>query len=303
MGDLGFIGLGRMGHNMVKRLLADNHEVAVFDRNPGKVKELVSKGAAGSESIKELVESLTKPRVIWVMVPSGNPVNEVINELKELLDKDDIVIDGGNSNFHETMSRAAELKEKGVTMMDVGTSGGLSGADKGYCMMIGGDKEAYDKIEPIIKSLCMTDGYAYISGSGSGHYVKMIHNAIEYGMMQSIAEGFDLIANGRFRNLDLRKISRLWNHGSIISSFLLSMAEQAFTNDPGLKSLKPYVDDSGEGRWAVKEAVEQRVPFMVNTQALYSRFASRDDNSMANKLLAAIRREFGGHQVEKKGKQ
>ncbi|MBD3312763.1 decarboxylating 6-phosphogluconate dehydrogenase [archaeon] len=300
MGELGFIGLGRMGNNMVMRLLEDNHKVTVFDQNPGKVKELVSKGAAGSESIKELVSKLSKPRIIWVMVPSGEPVKEVLNELKELLDKDDIVIDGGNSNFHETMSRAAKLKEIGVTMMDAGTSGGLSGADKGYCMMVGGDREAYDEIEPIIKSLCMTDGYAYISGSGSGHYVKMIHNAIEYGMMQSIAEGFDLLANGRFKDLDLEKISRLWNHGSIISSFLLRMAEKAFTNDPELESLKPYVDDSGEGRWAVKEAVEQRVPFMVNTQALYSRFASRDDNSMANRLLAAIRREFGGHSVKKK---
>lgn len=300
MGELGFIGLGRMGSNMVLRLLDDEHEVIVFDQDPEKIKELSAKGASASTSIKDLVGKLSKPRIIWVMVPSGEPVNKVINELSGLLAKGDVVIDGGNSNFKTTMKRAEKLRARGIKILDIGTSGGISGADKGYCMMIGGEKSVYEKVEPIIKSLCMKNGYAYISESGSGHYVKMVHNAIEYGMMQSIAEGFDLLANGRFKNLGLKKISSLWNHGSIINSFLLKMAEQAFNKDPELESLEPYVDDSGEGRWAVKEAVEMRVPFTVNTQALYSRFASRDKNSMANRLLAAIRREFGGHSVKKK---
>jgi 6-phosphogluconate dehydrogenase len=295
--QIGFVGLGKMGGNMVERLLRDKHQIVVFNRTPDKIQETVSKGAAGSSSLKDLTSKLQGRKAVWLMVPSGAPVDQNINDLVPLLSKGDIIVDGGNSYYKDSIRRHDELLTKGIHFIDCGTSGGIWGLKVGYCLMIGGEKDAYQALEPIFKSLAPPDGYLYCGASGTGHLVKMIHNGIEYGMMQAYAEGFDILRASPFK-LDLQKISHLWNQGSVVRSWLLELAELAFEKDPKLEKIEPYVADSGEGRWTVFESIERDVPAPVLTLALQSRFASRDRNSFAHRLLAALRNEFGGHAVK-----
>lgn len=299
--EIGFVGLGRMGRGMVARLLKGKHRVVVWNRSQGPVREMVRKGAVSSKSIEEMISKLkSKTRIVWVMLPAGNVTDSFVQGLSEMLNKGDIIIDGGNSNFHSTISKHKELAKKGIHFVDIGTSSGLAGEKKGYCMMVGGNKKVFSYLKPILSSLCAEKGFEYMGESGSGHYVKMIHNSIEYGMMQSIAEGFNLLKNGSFKNLNMEKIASVWNHGSIIDSYLMQMVENSFKSYGNLNDLKPYVEDSGEGRWAALEAIEQKVPYVANTYALNARYSSRKRSSFAMKLLAAIRNQFGGHRVKKR---
>lgn len=303
--NVGFIGLGRMGKNMVKRMLNSKKiDVFVWNRSPGPVEEVKALGANETSNIKDMINKLDEKniagekKVIWLMLPAGDITESFFKDTLELLSPGDIIIDGANSNFHDTIRRHKEAKKKGILMLDVGVSGGIIAADQGYPMMVGGSKEAYDFCLPIFSSFGREKGYDLVGEEGgSGHYVKMIHNAIEYGMMQAISEGFDLLENGRFKDLDIHQISSMWNHGTVVSSFLMEMVENALKKDPKLK-IKPYVSDSGEGKWAAIEAFEHNVPFTVNGYALNARYISRDDNSLAFRLLAAMRKEFGGHAVK-----
>lgn len=298
---LGFIGLGKMGSNMVKRLLLDNHKVAVWDKNENNIKEAEKAGAFGSSSIKNLVENLKdeKRKIIWLMVPSGKPVDENLDELINLLDKDDIIIDGGNSYYKETMERGIKAAEKGIHYLDCGTSGGVWGLENGYSLMSGGNKDASDYVKPIYETLAPKGGYVYCGKSGSGHFVKMVHNGIEYGMMQAYAEGFELLEKSKF-DLNLTEIAGAWRYGSVVRSWLLDLAVNAFQNDPKLENLEDFVQDSGEGRWTINTAIELEVPAHVITASLYNRFQSRQDESFAMKVLAALRNQFGGHEVKTK---
>jgi len=296
---IGFIGLGRMGLNMVTRLVGGGHEIVAFDVSEKAVSAAVTAGAAGAATIQDLTQRLDAPKVVWVMVPAGKITAGVIAELSGYLGKGDIVIDGGNSNFKDTQSRAATLAEKGVRMLDVGTSGGVWGLKVGYCMMAGGEKEAFDLVEPALKTLAPPEGYLYVGPSGAGHYVKMIHNGIEYAMMQAYAEGFEILEKSPFP-VDLEKVSHLWNQGSVIRSWLLELAELAFADDPRLDKIGDFVSDSGEGRWTVQEAIDLDVPAVGITYALMTRFRSRQDESFAGKVLAALRNQFGGHAVKEK---
>ncbi len=296
---LGFIGLGKMGSNMVLNLLEKKHKITIYDINKKAVESLGKKGATKSHSIKELVSKLPKPRIIWLMIPHQF-VDSTIESMLPFLEKNDIIIDGGNSNYKLSMERARKLKKKNIIFLDVGTSGGEYGARHGACMMIGGNKKAYEKLKPLFRSMCVRDGFFYCGPSGSGHYVKMIHNGIEYGIMQAYAEGFELLNNScKFTNLNLKGIASVWNHGSIISSFLLSKIENALSKDPKLKNIKPYVEDSGEGRWTVENAIECGVSIPVITFSLLNRFKTRNSNPFSDRLLAAMRHEFGGHKIKK----
>ena len=299
--EIGFIGLGRMGKNMVFRLLAKQHKVVVWNRSLDAVQEVASKGGIGSSSIADLCKKLKSPRMVWIMIPQGQPVTDAIDELLPHLHKGDLIIDGGNSRFTDSAKRYEMLKTKGISFMDIGTSGGLAGAKVGYCFMAGGDLESYQRIEPALKDMAIDQGLLYCGPAGSGHYVKMVHNAIEYGMMQAIAEGFELLDQGTYQGkLNLAKVSKLWTHGSIVRGLLMDLCASALKKDPSLAGLKAYVDDSGEGRWSAIEAIDKAVPFTVNTYAVHARFASRQPESFAMKMLAALRNEFGGHEVKKK---
>jgi 6-phosphogluconate dehydrogenase len=286
---------------MVKRLLLDNHKVAVWDKNENNIKEAEKAGAFGSSSIKNLVENLKdeKRKIIWLMVPSGKPVDENLDELINLLDKDDIIIDGGNSYYKETMERGIKAAEKGIHYLDCGTSGGVWGLENGYSLMSGGNKDASDYVKPIYETLAPKGGYVYCGQSGSGHFVKMVHNGIEYGMMQAYAEGFELLEKSKF-DLNLTEIAGAWRYGSVVRSWLLDLAVNAFQNDPKLENLEDFVQDSGEGRWTINTAIELEVPAHVITASLYNRFQSRQDESFAMKVLAALRNQFGGHEVKTK---
>lgn len=299
--QLGFVGLGRMGFNMVSRLLKNGFDdVIVYNRSVEKVNEAEKLGAKGSSSVKELVSVLTpKPRkVVWLMLPAGKVTEDVFQELLSLLDKDDIIIDGGNSNFHDSIRHHEEASKKGIKMLDIGVSGGVVAAERGYAMMAGGSREAYTFVEPVLKLMCADKAFALVGQQGgSGHYVKMVHNAVEYGMMQAIGEGFDLLRNGRFKELNTTDIASLWNHGTIVQSFLMEMVKNALEKDGDLSRIRPFIEDNGEGRWSAIEALEYKVPFTVNTHALYARYTSRDEDSFAFKLVAAMRNEFGGHRV------
>jgi len=297
--QIGFIGLGKMGYNMVLQLLKNGKKVAVYNRSPEKVKTISKKGATGTYSIKELAEKLKSPRIIWLMVPHP-VVDDMIKEVLPHLIKGDIIVDGGNSNYKESVRRAAELKKKGISYLDVGVSGGLAAAKTGYCMMAGGEPETFKKVEPFIKSMCVPNGYGHFGKNGSGHYVKMAHNAIEYGIMQAMGEGYDLIKKGPYKDVDLLKLSNVWNNGSIIRSFLLEMAINAFEHHPDMKDVKGLIPDNGEGLWAVQESLDYKVPFTVNTYALMARFRSRQANTYSDKVVSALRDEFGGHGVAKK---
>jgi 6-phosphogluconate dehydrogenase len=295
---LGFIGLGRMGSNMCRRLIKDGHHIVAYTRTPEKTTELAGEGADPAYSIAELVGKLDKPRIAWIMVPAGDATEAQITELLEHLEPGDTIVDGGNTNFHDDVRRHAELAKHGIRYIDAGVSGGIWGLANGFCLMVGGEPEAVTALEPIFKSLAPVDGYLHTGGPGSGHYVKMVHNGIEYGLMQAYAEGFEILHASDY-SLDLGAISDLWNHGSVVRSWLLELATLAFTsNGQDLEHLKGWVADSGEGRWTVQEAIDHDVPAPVITLSLLTRLRSRQDDSYGAKVLAALRNEFGGHAVK-----
>jgi 6-phosphogluconate dehydrogenase len=285
---IGLVGLGRMGAGMAERLRRNGHEVVGYDRNP-EVSEV--------RSLEELVGALSPPRVVWVMVPAGEPTESTLKELAGLVSQGDILIDGGNSYYKDSVRRANELGARGIRFLDIGTSGGIWGLEVGFCLMAGGPRDAFETVEPVLRTLAPDDGYAHVGPSGAGHFAKMVHNGIEYGMLQAYAEGFTLLHASEFE-LDLRQIAALWNQGSVVRSWLLELAERAFAKSPGLDSLRGYVDDSGEGRWTVLDAVERGVPAGVIAQSLFNRFASREEDSFAMRVIAALRNEFGGHPVK-----
>jgi 6-phosphogluconate dehydrogenase len=296
--QLAMIGLGRMGGNMVQRLLQGGHQVVVFDRSAEAVRAHTGMGAVAAADLADLVARLAPPRVIWVMVPAGQPVESTIDALLPALARGDIVIDGGNSNFKDSKRRAARLAEQGLHFIDAGTSGGVWGLTVGYCLMIGASDEAFARCEPIFRTLAPPDGYAHVGPPGAGHYVKMIHNGIEYGMLQAYAEGYELLHASKDFDLDLQQIAAVWNHGSVVRSWLNELAERAFAKDTELSALRGYVEDSGEGRWTVQEAIDLDVPAPVITLSLLARFRSRQADSFGAKVIAALRNEFGGHAVK-----
>lgn len=295
---IGFIGLGKMGMNMVQRLIDDGHETVAYARTEATVKKAQEKGAIGTKSLQDVVDKLPKPRTIWIMVPAGKATEDTITSFLPLLDEGDILIDGGNSFYKDSIRHAEDLKKRKVSFLDVGTSGGIWGLKMGYCMMIGGEKPVFEQVESLFKSLAPDNGYAYVGPSGAGHYVKMVHNGIEYAMLQGYAEGLQILNAKKEFNLDLKKIANLWNHGSVIRSWLLELAESAFEKDPHLDTIRGYVEDSGEGRWTVAEAIEENVPSPVITLSLLERFRSRQQESFSAKVIAALRNEFGGHAVK-----
>ncbi len=298
---LGMIGLGRMGSNMARRLLGGGHHVVVYDPIKEAVEALVKQGAIGAISIAELVGKLTRLRSVWLMVPSGEPTESTVNTLAAELSPGDIIVDGGNSNYKDSMRRAAALSEKGLVFLDVGTSGGIWGLKEGYCLMVGGDSKAFRQMEPIFQTLAPSpqQGYGHMGPSGAGHFVKMVHNGIEYGLMQAYAEGFELMQAKQEFDLNSAQIAEIWRYGSVVRSWLLDLAAAALLEDPKLEGIEGYVEDSGEGRWTVQESVELAVPMPIITQSLQARFRSRQDQPFASKLLAALRKQFGGHPVRK----
>ena len=296
--DIGFIGLGKMGMNMVTRLTQGGHRVVAYDRTTDLITQAESIGAAGATSIEDLVSKLPKPRAVWVMVPSGDPTEETIRHLWTILDEDDIVIDGGNTKFHDDVRRAADLRKRSIEYVDAGTSGGIWGLQVGFCLMVGGEKGPVSHLAPIFTTLAPENGWAHVGGHGAGHYVKMVHNGIEYSMMQGYSEGFELMSKSEY-NLDLANIADLWMHGSVVRSWLLELAAGALKDDPKLEKLKGYVQDSGEGRWMLMEALDKDVPVPTLSSALFTRFRSRQDESFSEKMLAALRNAFGGHSVKR----
>jgi 6-phosphogluconate dehydrogenase len=296
--DIGFIGLGKMGMNMVTRLSQGGHRVVAYDRTADLITEAESKGATGATSLDDLISKLPQPRAVWVMVPSGDPTEDTIRHLSTILDKDDIVIDGGNTKFHDDVRRAADLHTRSIHYVDAGTSGGIWGLQIGYCLMVGGEKGPVTHLAPIFTTLAPENGWAHVGGHGAGHYVKMVHNGIEYSMMQGYAEGFELMSKSAY-NLDLANIADLWMHGSVVRSWLLELAAVALKDDPKLEGLKGYVQDSGEGRWMLMDALDKDVPVPTLATALFTRFRSRQEESFSEKMLAALRNAFGGHSVKR----
>lgn len=294
--DIGFIGLGKMGMNMVTRLQRGRHRLVVYDRETDLVKQAEGQGCIGASSLADLVGKLNAPRAVWVMVPSGGPTEDTVQTVAALLQPGDIVIDGGNTRFHDDVRRAADLKKRGLHYVDAGTSGGIWGLKLGYCLMVGGEDGPVKHLAPIFQTLAPDNGWAHVGGPGAGHYVKMVHNGIEYSMMQGYAEGFELMAKSEYQ-LDLARIADLWMHGSVVRSWLLELAAGALKEDPRLDKLKGYVQDSGEGRWMIVDAIEKDVPVPTLTTALFTRFRSRQEQSFAEKMLAALRNAFGGHAV------
>jgi 6-phosphogluconate dehydrogenase len=296
---LAMIGLGKMGGNMVERLMKHGHSLVAFDRDAATVAKYQGLGAAGAKDLADIVRQLPSPRVIWIMVPAGKPVDSTIDTLLPLLSKGDILIDGGNSFFKDSMARAERVASQGIRFIDSGTSGGIWGLANGYCLMVGGDRDAVAHCEPIFTALAQEGGYAHVGPSGAGHYVKMVHNGIEYGLLQAYAEGYEILAaSKRFPDLDMRQIAELWQHGSVVRSWLNELAVDAFGKDARLSALKGFVADSGEGRWTVAEAIEEDVPAPVITLSLLMRLRSRQEDSFGAKVIAALRNEFGGHAVK-----
>jgi len=290
----GVVGLGKMGFNMAQHLLECGHELVVFDLSEEPVAALAGSGAVAASSLEELSGKLESPRLIWLMVPAGVPVDNTIDHLAPLLDRGDILVDGGNSHYKDSEQRAVRLKKQGISFLDAGTSGGLEGARHGACIMVGGDKAAYDVIKPLLNDLCVENGYGYMGKSGSGHFVKMVHNGIEYGMMQAIGEGFNLLDASGY-DFDLEEVSRVWAHGSVIRGWLMDLMVQALQKDPKLGYLKGAIADSGEGRWTVEAALEHEVSIPVIAASLFNRFRSRSDENLSDRVVAALRHEFGGH--------
>jgi len=297
--QLAMIGLGRMGGNMVERLMRHGHKLVVFDRSTEAVSKYAGMGATGVDALEKVVGALGTPRIVWIMVPAGDPVDETIATLTPMLKPGDIIIDGGNSNFHDTIRRGTQLAESNIEYIDCGTSGGIWGLENGYCLMVGGSNDAVKRCEPIFTALAPSDGYAHVGPTGSGHYVKMVHNGIEYGLLQAYAEGYEVLhASKIFPKLDLEQISAVWQHGSVVRSWLNELAVTAFSRDQSLSNLKGWVADSGEGRWTVQEAIDLDVPAPVITLSLLTRFRSRQPDSFGAKVIAALRNEFGGHAVK-----
>ena len=300
---IGFVGLGRMGGNMTRRLATAGHAVVAWDRNPDAVHTAASAGVSGASSLDDLVAQLQAPRGVWVMVPAGGPTEDTVNALAARLSAGDVVIDGGNTHFKDDVRRARTLAAKGIDYVDVGTSGGVWGLERGYCLMIGGAPNAVERLMPLFATLAPPNGYLHCGPAGAGHFVKMIHNGIEYGLMQSYAEGFDILRNANSSSLpadqrytfDLAAVAEVWRHGSVVSSWLLDLAAIALREDPHLERFTGTVGDSGEGRWTVAAAIDEDVPAEVLTTALFKRFRSRRDHTFAEKLLSALRAQFGGH--------
>jgi 6-phosphogluconate dehydrogenase len=290
----GFIGLGKMGFNMACHLLACGHELFVYDLADEAVSALAEKGAFAAGSVEELAGLPGSPRLIWMMVPAGAPVDITIEKLAPLLEPGDIIVDGGNSRYVDSVQRSARLSERGIRFLDAGTSGGLEGALQGACVMVGGEKAAYDVIEPLLKDLCVENGYGYMGGSGSGHFAKMVHNGIEYGMMQAIGEGFNLLESSGYA-YNLEEVSKVWANGSVIRGWLMDLVVRAFQKDPKLEHLSGRIADSGEGRWTVEAALEHEVAIPVIAASLFSRFRSRSEDNLSDRVVAALRHEFGGH--------
>lgn len=294
---LGMIGLGKMGGNMVTRLLRGGHEVVAYDRSADAVKAVAAGGGTGASSLQDLVSKLSAPRVVWIMVPSGAPTDQTIDDLLGLLQPGDIIIDGGNTKWTDGLAAEKRCAAKGVALVDAGTSGGVWGLENGYCLMVGGDEGAVKTCEPIFLTLAPKDGYAHVGGPGAGHFSKMVHNGIEYGMLAAYGEGFEILEKSQF-NYDLGQLAELWTHASVVRSWLLDLAVLAFKADPGLKNIRGWVDDTGEGRWTVEAAIDQNVPAPVITMSLLSRFVSRQQESFSAKVIAALRNQFGGHAVK-----
>jgi len=299
---LGMVGLGKMGMNMARRLMLSGHEVVGHNRSPAKVERLVHEGGESAYSLEELVEKLESPRTVWLMLPAGAATIQAAHRFESLLEPGDVLIDGSNSFYKDAVRRAWEGSKKGLHCLDVGVSGGVWGLENGYCLMIGGNREQFERVEPVFKSLAQPEGYMHCGGPGAGHFVKMVHNGIEYGLMQAYAEGFAMLEDSRYGpELDYSALSHLWNRGSVIRSWLLELAEKAFADSGRLEDVKGWVEDSGEGRWTVQQAVESGTPIPVLSLALMERFSSRRENDFRNRILAALRREFGGHAVKKEG--
>ena len=300
--EAGMIGLGRMGGNMTRRLVRSGHRVVGYNRSVNQIERLAAEenGFFGAFSLDEVVQKLSAPRAIWIMVPAGDPTEETITKLAELLSKGDIIIDGGNSNYKDTMRRAENLDQKGIQFVDVGTSGGIWGLSEGYSMMVGGKKEAVERLRPLFQTLAPAPdrGWGYVGPSGAGHFVKMVHNGIEYGLMQAYAEGFEILHAKRDFNLDLYQVSEIWRFGSVVRSWLLDLVSNSLVADPELSAIRDWVADSGEGRWTVSESIDLDIPAPVISLALQMRFLSRQEESYAAKLLAAMRNQFGGHAVK-----
>src|SRR5205823_6489158 len=294
---LGMVGLGRMGGNMTVRLIRHGHEVVAFDPNDDAVSAAEGQGASGAHSLEELVKQLEAPRVVWIMVPAGDITEQTIAKLRGLLSSEDVLIDGGNSNFRDSQRRAKDVAADGIRFLDCGTSGGVWGLENGYCLMVGGEREAFDHAEQVFAALAPEDGYAYVGPSGAGHFVKMVHNGIEYGLLAAYGEGFEIMQGSEF-DLDLRAIAGIWRYGSVVRSWLLELLVDALEKDPKLEKIRGYVEDSGEGRWTVLEAIAENVPAPITALSLFMRFASRQDESYAAKVIAALRNEFGGHAIK-----
>ena len=299
--ELGMIGLGRMGGNMAQRLVGGGHRVVAYDPNEKAVQASIETGVAGASSLSDLVAQLAPPRAVWTMVPSGQPTEDTINSVAGFLSHGDTIIDGANSNYKDSIRRASALRERGLSFLDAGTSGGIWGLKEGYSMMVGGDKEAFQRVESIFQTLAPGPdrGYGHVGPAGSGHFVKMVHNGIEYGLMQAYAEGFELMKAKRELDLDLAQISEIWRYGSVVRSWLLDLTAAALQEDGNLAGIQAYVDDSGEGRWTVEESIELSVPVPVIAASLQARFRSRQDQPFGAKLLAAMRNQFGGHAIRR----
>ena len=297
--ELGFVGLGKMGLNMVARLVAGGRQVVAYDQHADAVQQATDAGAHGASSLDALVSQLTPPRAVWVMVPAGPPTESVVSALSSVLSTGDVIVDGGNTNFRDDVRRAGDLHAKGLHYIDAGTSGGIWGRQEGYCLMVGGEEDVCRRLEPIFRTLAPESGYLRVGAHGAGHYVKMVHNAIEYGLMQAYAEGFHLMHDGVYP-IDVAAVASLWMHGSVVRSWLLELTARALEADPRLEHLEAFVEDSGEGRWTMHEAIDRAVPLPALTAALFTRFRSREDNPFAERLLAALRQQFGGHAVRKR---
>ncbi len=295
---IGLIGLGKMGANMLKRLKEDNHEVVAFDLNKDVVKQAEKDGGIGADSIEDLVSKLEKPRNVWVMVPHGKPTEETIDKLLNLLDKDDLIVDGGNSHYTESIKNGEKCKKKNIHFVDAGVSGGVWGLKVGYNIMVGGPDDAVKRIEPVLATLSPENGYAHFGKTGSGHFVKMVHNALEYVMLQGIGESFECMYRSEF-DIDLKKAADLWNHGAVVRSWLLELAADAFREEgESLEKIAPYIDDSGTGRWTAEYAIKNAIPVPAISISLFERFASRQDESYSAKVIAALRNQFGGHPIK-----
>ena len=299
--QIGMVGLGRMGLNMARRLLRGSHTVVGYNRSADAIKDLEKDGGEGASSVADLVGKLSAPRTVWLMIPSGKPVDEAIEELIGLLQPGDLIVDGGNSNYKDSKRRAEQVRGAGLSFADAGVSGGIWGLDNGYCIMIGGDKPDIDRLEPALDALAPPGYWQHVGPAGSGHFSKMVHNGIEYGLMQSYAEGFELLKASEYE-FDLARLSNLWNHGSVVRSWLLELAENSFTDDPHMEKIQGYVQDSGEGRWTVETSIDLAVPTPLLALALYSRFRSRQEDSFRDRVLASLRNQFGGHAVKASNK-